>query len=449
MDRMPSAGPSGGYTPAPTARAVVRFLSAAQRAWHAAYPGLHRRAQPQIITHLATRGRGGAAVGELYGLVKQLFLLDDATVKERILEIGRRGLVALDPPEEALSTRTLVLPTAALLEAFDCYLLALTEALCAAAAAIDPSFAGRAPARIAPGHRAALLRALECYAEPWRAALEAVFDAQSLSRARRVEAMRHLMATSHGTLLHMAIEHRYGLFAPSDDAESLLADQMAAALLALTGQNFQTTRDHIGALLELGLLARQPGKALRVALAATAAPQFDAALVEAAAELPALARRVAAAEPPAPPPPADDPEEQRTLRARAAPVVVRHHLAIVAPEALAGTVPIAGAALTIGRLPPCDLLLPGAEVSRQHCRIEVAGGEARIADLGSTNGTLVDGQRIIAPTTLRPGATVQVGACVLTYGRETVPADDAAEPEAERTMRGRLPLLPTPRSDSR
>ncbi len=58
-------------------REVVRFLSAYQTIWHAHFPSLFRRAQWHIVTHLCTNGREGAAVGELYGLVKQVFLLDD------------------------------------------------------------------------------------------------------------------------------------------------------------------------------------------------------------------------------------------------------------------------------------------------------------------------------------------------------------------------------------
>ena len=58
-------------------REVVRFLSSYQAIWHAHFPQLFRRAQWHIVTHLCTHGREGVAVGELYGLVKQVFLLDD------------------------------------------------------------------------------------------------------------------------------------------------------------------------------------------------------------------------------------------------------------------------------------------------------------------------------------------------------------------------------------
>ena len=97
-------------------REVVRFLSTYQTIWHAHFPSLFRRAQWHIVTHLCTAGREGAAVGELYGLVKQIFLLDDSTVKERILEIRDQGLCVVDPPDGALSARSVIVPAPTLLE---------------------------------------------------------------------------------------------------------------------------------------------------------------------------------------------------------------------------------------------------------------------------------------------------------------------------------------------
>ena len=111
-------------------REVVRFLSAYQEIWHTHFPSLFRRAQWHIVTHLCTTGREGAAVGELYGLVKQVFLLDDSTVKERILEIREQQLCVIDPAEAPLSARSVVVPTQTLLDLFDRHLLALARELC-------------------------------------------------------------------------------------------------------------------------------------------------------------------------------------------------------------------------------------------------------------------------------------------------------------------------------
>jgi len=49
---------------------------------------------------------------------------------------------------------------------------------------------------------------------------------------------------------------------------------------------------------------------------------------------------------------------------------------------------------TIGRDPSNDLVLDVGDVSRYHARIELAAGEPRVVDLGSTNGTRVNGQPV-------------------------------------------------------
>jgi pSer/pThr/pTyr-binding forkhead associated (FHA) protein len=48
----------------------------------------------------------------------------------------------------------------------------------------------------------------------------------------------------------------------------------------------------------------------------------------------------------------------------------------------------------IGRSAKCDVVIPHEGMSRMHCRIEVIHGEVYVTDLGSTNGVLIDGERI-------------------------------------------------------
>jgi transcriptional regulator with GAF, ATPase, and Fis domain len=64
--------------------------------------------------------------------------------------------------------------------------------------------------------------------------------------------------------------------------------------------------------------------------------------------------------------------------------------------------------MTIGSDGSCDLVLRCGAVSRFHCEITLANREAMIRDLNSTNGTRVDGVRIVGAY-LRRGAVIEVG----------------------------------------
>ena len=99
---------------------------------------------------------------------------------------------------------------------------------------------------------------------------------------------------------------------------------------------------------------------------------------------------------------------------------VAHSLILGAGGSAARRVTIGAASLTIGRTPSCDLVLEGGAVSREHLRLEVEGGHLVARDLGSTNGTLLDGARLLAPAVLQHGATLSVGSHLLTYERRTM-----------------------------
>ena len=65
--------------------------------------------------------------------------------------------------------------------------------------------------------------------------------------------------------------------------------------------------------------------------------------------------------------------------------------------------------LTIGRDVSNEIVINDAEVSRKHARIVLQGGGFVLEDLGSTNGTFVDGQRLMGPHGLRPGELIMLG----------------------------------------
>jgi serine/threonine protein kinase len=55
---------------------------------------------------------------------------------------------------------------------------------------------------------------------------------------------------------------------------------------------------------------------------------------------------------------------------------------------------LTGASTTIGRSPECDLVIKVSDVSKRHCRILLAPGEVAVEDLGSSNGTFVNGEQV-------------------------------------------------------
>ncbi len=64
---------------------------------------------------------------------------------------------------------------------------------------------------------------------------------------------------------------------------------------------------------------------------------------------------------------------------------------------------------TIGRAPGNEIVISDPQVSRQHVRISKEGGLLVIEDLGSTNGTTINGVRLTGPHTLTNGDVIGLG----------------------------------------
>lgn len=77
-------------------------------------------------------------------------------------------------------------------------------------------------------------------------------------------------------------------------------------------------------------------------------------------------------------------------------------------------VPVGNQPLTIGRGQDADIRLADSSVSRKHARVSVTDGAVAIEDLGSTNGTAVNGQKV-SRTALTIGDSINLGAAVLHF----------------------------------
>ncbi len=77
----------------------------------------------------------------------------------------------------------------------------------------------------------------------------------------------------------------------------------------------------------------------------------------------------------------------------------------------------------VGRREDCDLRIPLAEVSRKHCRIINENDTLRIEDLGSSNGTFVNGERA-QEAAINAGDTVAIGPVTFVVQVNGVPADE-------------------------
>jgi predicted component of type VI protein secretion system len=73
------------------------------------------------------------------------------------------------------------------------------------------------------------------------------------------------------------------------------------------------------------------------------------------------------------------------------------------------TFALEGDQLTIGRDSSSGVAINDAEISRKHARLTFQGGKYVIEDLGSTNGTFVNGQRLVSAVVLKTGDVVSFG----------------------------------------
>jgi pSer/pThr/pTyr-binding forkhead associated (FHA) protein len=86
-----------------------------------------------------------------------------------------------------------------------------------------------------------------------------------------------------------------------------------------------------------------------------------------------------------------------------------------------------------GRGTECHIRPNSEWVSRQHCQLLVTGDAASIRDLGSSNGTLINGERVIGERGLSNGDQLQIGPLVFEVRLEQTPTSSLELPGVDPT----------------
>lgn len=98
--------------------------------------------------------------------------------------------------------------------------------------------------------------------------------------------------------------------------------------------------------------------------------------------------------------------------------------------------------LLIGRLPDNDVALNHTSVSRRHARISVTPQGVMVEDMGSQNGTTLNGVVLRQATPIRPGDIIRIGHVPLYYFGFINP-ENPPKPEVVETSISVNPMLPS------
>jgi hypothetical protein len=127
-----------------------------------------------------------------------------------------------------------------------------------------------------------------------------------------------------------------------------------------------------------------------------------------------------------------------------------HYLLVIAGDTPSRRIRLGARPTVIGRAAPADLVLLDPQVSRSHCRVDITHDQAVVTDLGSTNGTYIDDERVSGSAALAAGARLQVGSHVLVHEwriRKEVEESQALDQDIAKASRYIRSLLPPPLSE--
>ena len=142
----------------------------------------------------------------------------------------------------------------------------------------------------------------------------------------------------------------------------------------------------------------------------------------------------------------------KDLAAAAMPEAVGHYIVVTADGVPPRRVELGAEPLTVGRDARQALTLADTEVSRLHAQVSLVEGKATVEDMGSTNGTFLDGTRLSEPAALQDGSVVRIGSHLLTYERRSrreVERHKELDRDLKKASKYVFSLLPAPLTEGK
>jgi len=93
--------------------------------------------------------------------------------------------------------------------------------------------------------------------------------------------------------------------------------------------------------------------------------------------------------------------------------------------------PLTGDTVTIGRAIENDIVITSKRISREHARVRREGWRAILEDLGSTNGTFLNDERVLTPVELHDEDRITIGDVTLIFHDPDITYRDTPFPELE------------------
>jgi pSer/pThr/pTyr-binding forkhead associated (FHA) protein len=120
------------------------------------------------------------------------------------------------------------------------------------------------------------------------------------------------------------------------------------------------------------------------------------------------------------------------------PSTMNYVLQVVRGRSVSTTLKLNDDVTSLGRHDDCVIRIKSAQVSRRHCELYEVGGQLMLRDLGSSNGTYVNGKRVTGEQSLKHGDELTVGAVTLRVAKlgqpaSPLPASPAFKPKAGDT----------------